>query len=383
MLIEIKGVQFVNKGASLMLRAVVDRLRAVVPGVEFALTPGPNAPFQRVAGMGAWQRLRLPGAPFDADAACYRLPRRVRDVARRYGIVMEPDVSAVLDASGFAYGAAWGNAALDSTAEELERLAKHGKPYVFLPQAFGPFADAPAARRFGHALSRAALICAREPESRDHLARLAGQPLPNLEVFPDFTLTAPGQSEAAARWGVDRSTALLIPNEHMRGPLNPDPAWRSGYIALVAALAARLAERGFSVRVLNHEGRTDAAACAELRAATGSPPVIDEEDPLALKGVIGAAGLTVCSRYHGCVSSMSQGVPCLGTAWSHKYQALFDEFGQPGHVLSRCDPAAGAAALDQLLSGLDSARAQLAERRPALEARVAAMWTRVLAILSR
>ena len=159
MLIEIKGVQFVNKGAGLMLRAVVDRLRAMVPGVEFALTPGPNAPFHRIAALGAWQRLRLPGAPFDADALSYRLPQRLRRVLRRYGTVTEADVDAVLDASGYAYGDAWGDAPLESAAREIERLADHGKPYVFLPQAFGPFADTAChpALRSGAVESRAGL----------------------------------------------------------------------------------------------------------------------------------------------------------------------------------------------------------------------------------
>ena len=383
MLIEVKGVQFVNKGAALMLRAVVERLRAALPDVEFALTPGPNAPFHRIAGMGAWQRLRLPGSPVDVDALSYRLPRRLRQALRRYGIVTEADVDAVLDASGFAYGAAWGDAALDSTARELERLAKHRKPYVFLPQAFGPFSDSPAARRFGRALSQAALICAREPGSRDHLVRLAGQPLAQLEVFPDFTITLPGRPEAAVRWGVDRGTALLIPNEHMRGAMNPDPAWRQGYVPMLAAIAQRLGAGGFSVRVVNHEGRTDSAVCEELRALTGAPPVIDEDDPLALKGIIGAAGLTVSSRYHGCVNSMSQGVPCLGTAWSHKYQALFNEFGQPGNVLVACDEPAAVAAGDRMLSELAADRARLAAHRPALEAQVNALWARTLGVLGR
>ena len=89
MLVEVKGVQFANKGAGLMLHAVVDRLCAMLPGVEFALTPGPNAPFHRIAAVGAWQRLRLPGSPVDVDALSYRLPRRLRGVMHRYGIVTE------------------------------------------------------------------------------------------------------------------------------------------------------------------------------------------------------------------------------------------------------------------------------------------------------
>ena len=77
------------------------RLRAMLPGVEFALTPGPNAPFHRIAAAGAWQRLRLPGSPVDVDALSYRLPQRLRRVARRYGIVTEADLFRLVEQSGW------------------------------------------------------------------------------------------------------------------------------------------------------------------------------------------------------------------------------------------------------------------------------------------
>jgi polysaccharide pyruvyl transferase WcaK-like protein len=326
-----------------MLRAVVDRLRAMSPGVEFALTPGSNAPYQRIAALGAWQRLRLPGAPVDADALSYRLPQRLRRVLRRYGMVTEADVDAVLDASGYAYGAAWGDAPLESTAREIERLAGHGKPYVFLPQAFGPFADTAASRHFGRALSQAALVCARDAESREHLARISGTSAAAVEAYPDFTLAVPGDAQAALAWGVDQRTALIIPNAEMQGPRNPDDAARNGYAPLLQALARRLQELGYVPRVLNHEGAADAALCDVLHAATGGAPVIDEQDPLALKGVIGAAGLVVASRFHGCASALSQAVPCLATAWSHKYGQLFADFGVGEYVLESSDVASGIA----------------------------------------
>lgn len=382
MLIEIKGAQFVNKGAALMLRAVMDRLRADLPGVEFALAPGPNAPYQAVAGVGAWQRLRLPGAPFDADAACYRLPGRLRAVARRYGIVTEPDVSAVLDASGFAYGATWGDAVLDSTAAEIERLARHGKPYVFLPQAFGPFRDSPATARFGRALRRASLVCARDEESRSHLARIAGDLGPALDVYPDFTLPLRGDPATATRWGVDRVTALLIPNAEMTGERAPHDAWRRGYLPLLLAMAGRLRELGFTPRVLNHEGAADAGLCDELRAALGTAAVIGEDDPLVLKGVIGAAGLVVSSRYHGCAAALSQGVPCLATAWSHKYGALFADFGVAQYVLESCDEADALRRLEGLAAHRATISAALDTRRMALATRTEMMWQRVRAALA-
>jgi colanic acid/amylovoran biosynthesis protein len=380
-LIEIKGVQFVNKGAGLMLRAVVDRLRAMVPGVEFALTPGPNAPYQRIAALGAWQRLRLPGAPVDADALSYRLPQRLRRVLRRYGMVTEADVDAVLDASGYAYGAAWGDAPLESAAREIERLADHGKPYVFLPQAFGPFADTAATRHFGQALAKAALVCARDGRSREHLARIAPAASAAVETYPDFTLGVPGDPSAAATWGVDQRTVLIVPNAEMQGSRNPDVAARSGYAPLLQALARRLQELGYLPRVLNHEGAADTALCEALRAATNGAPVIEEDDPVALKGVIGAAGLVVASRFHGCANALSQAVPCLATAWSHKYGQLFADFGVGRYVLESSDEAAGIARLEALVTNRDAVRQTLEARRPALAARTEQMWTRVGAAL--
>lgn len=381
MLIEVKGVQFVNKGAGLMLRAVVERLRAAHPGVEFALTPGPNAPYRQVAAAGAWQRLRLPGAPVDTDALSYRLSPRLRRIARRYGIVTESDVDAVLDASGFAYGAAWGDASLDATAREIERLARHGKPYLFLPQAFGPFADSAATRRFGTAVTRAALVCARDAQSQQHLSQLLGERGSRVEAYPDFTLAVPGDASAAARWGVGRHTALIIPNAEMQGPRNPDAAARAGYFALLSALAQRARELGFEPRILNHEGAADAALCESLRTAAGGTPVIDDDDPLALKGVIGAAGLAVASRFHGCASALSQAVPCLGTTWSHKYGGLFAEFGVTDCVLESADVPTALARLEALASGRDAVRATLAARQPALAERTEHLWVRVSAVL--
>jgi len=380
-LIEIKGVQFVNKGAALMLQAIQDRLQRDLPAAEIALTPGPNASFRSVAAAGAWQRLRMPGAPIDLDSLSYRLPQRALELGRRYGIVTERDVDAVLDASGFAYGATWGDAPLVSTAREIGRLARHGKPYVFLPQAFGPFSATPSAREFGRALHSAALVCAREPGSRAHLAGIAGDLGDRLAVFPDFTIGLSGTPSAAARWGVDRNSALLLPNDHMRTDRNPDATWRSGYVPLLCSLARQLADLGFVPRILNHEGEADAALCESLREATGSAEVITEADPRALKGIIGAAGIVVCSRYHGSVSALAQGVPCLGTSWSHKYAALFDEFGVAEYLLDTCDEAAATTSLRRLASDRANVSQALLSRRATLEKRIEAMWSRVLAIV--
>jgi colanic acid/amylovoran biosynthesis protein len=86
---------------------------------------------------------------------------------------------------------------------------------------------------------------------------------------------------------------------------------------------------------LNHEGALDYELCKDINSKLTEPlDIISPETALEVKGVIGHCKLTICSRFHGCVSSFSQGVPCIGTSWSHKYEQLFNEYGMQKHLIS-------------------------------------------------
>jgi polysaccharide pyruvyl transferase WcaK-like protein len=381
MIIEIKGAQFANQGAHLMLRAVLERLTARRPDAGIALAPGPNSPYGARARLQALQKLPLRKGPIDLTAAGYHWPEGFNLALARYGVVTEARVDAVLDISGFAYGDRWGGRALKTVGAELTRFGRHGKPYLFLPQAFGPFSPSPASRQFGRALRHAALICARDDQSLAHLSGLGAGGGEALLRCPDLTLGVPGESAAAARWGIDASCALLIPNVRMLDPGPARPGWQARYLPLLEALAAECRRRGLAVKVVNHAGQDDAPLCATLAQASGGIEVIDERDPLALKGLIGAAGVVISSRYHGCVNALSQGVPCLGTSWSHKYGALFEEFGVGSRLLTDPDEPQAMRRLTDLLDQGRVEPAGTAERRVQLVAQVEALWERVFDLL--
>ena len=85
---------------------------------------------------------------------------------------------------------------------------------------------------------------------------------------------------------------------------------------------------------LIHEGEGDRQIADQVNRELGdSLPTIAEPDPLRTKGIIGRCDLVISSRFHALVSALSQGVPALGTGWSHKYQMLFEDYGFPEGLL--------------------------------------------------
>jgi colanic acid/amylovoran biosynthesis protein len=381
MLVEVKGVHVENQGAHLMLLAVLERLRAMHPDARIALTPGPNCPADRVAALGALRKLRLRKRWLDFSRLSYVWPDAVTQRLASRGLAAEGQVNAVLDASGFAYGGSWTPWLMTYAAAEIRRLAARDRPYVFLPQAFGPLPGGHAASDFGAALERAALVCVRDRGSERFLTELNPRLQGRLALYPDFTIGVAGDTTAAGRWNVDERTVLLIPNSQMIGTRNRDDGWRTGYTTFLGDVAKQVQRQGRSAVLLNHEGRDDAALCARIAAEAGGLRVITESDPRAVKGIIGSAAAVVCSRYHGCVAALSQGVPCLGTSWSHKYQALFDDFGAGDWLLAECRAQPAADLLARLLDERDSHSRRLLGHSARLSVVVEEMWNRVRGVL--
>tara|TARA_R110000737_G_scaffold292769_1_gene299330 strand:+ start:1954 stop:3108 length:1155 start_codon:yes stop_codon:yes gene_type:complete len=325
MIIEIKGVQFVNKGAELMLYAVLQRIRLYWPEAKIALAPNVNSSYENRAKLGALQKISLSKYPFDFNFIAYILPKRIRDYLKSWGIVTEADIDVVLDASGFAYGDQWNPVLLKNALKEAKRAAKHKRKYIFLPQAFGPFTNPKHAKLIQEMMHYPSLVCAREQQSFQHISALSPNG-DNVKVYPDFTNALIAQTPD----NIDayQQGACLIPNYNMLSAKNPNKGWIKSYIDLFVYAAEQCLKAGVKPYLLNHEGAQDLAICQQINQCLSQPlEIVVEPHPEKVKGYIKHAQLIVCSRFHGCVSALSQAIPCIGTSWSHKYEELFSEYG--------------------------------------------------------
>ncbi|MEW6983281.1 polysaccharide pyruvyl transferase family protein [Colwelliaceae bacterium 6471] len=374
MLIEIKGVQFVNKGAELMLMAIIEKVELIWPEAEICLQPRLNSSFKQRAKLGALQRLHLRKGLLDLNRISYFIPQKFRDYLRRaWGVVMEADIDIILDASGFSYGDQWPDVSLIQTAKEARRFKQNNKHYIFMPQALGPFSTLKNRKWAKVAFESASFVFARDEISSQQVSAIAEQA--KTIVSPDFTnLVAPSLDP---KYEYLAGSVAIIPNSKMLSKQNPNKAWRESYLKVLTNAISVLQQNGHQVFLLNHEGESDIKLCQSINKLFDDKlTIVSPDDALQVKAIIGQCALTVCSRFHGCVSSLSQGIPCIGTSWSHKYEQLFDEYQQTEMLLSAdITPKELSILVDSTLASLVPISQQLQASSKFYKEKVERMWS--------
>ena len=99
------------------------------------------------------------------------------------------------------------------------------------------------------------------------------------------------------------------------------------------------------------------------------------------RAAIGRAGVVIASRYHACVAALAQGVPCIATAWTHKYRALFAPFQMEYAVLEHGCSEHPERLIAQVIAYHGAREAERSAVRADLALQVERMWSEVLQLL--
>jgi len=260
---------------------------------------------------------------------------------RGFGLVREQEIEGVLDASGFAYSDQWGAGPSRWLARSTRRWKAQGKKIVLLPQAFGPFAGRSTRSAIRQSLRRVDLVFARDKASYEALLELADE-RGCIKRAPDFTNLV--SSEPHHR-GLPADVACVVPN--MRMVDKTDPPKRDQYLQFLAQCIDELTRRGLEPVVVLFDVNADEALVPLLEAKVGrSLRHVCDRHVIGSKEYLGGSKVIVGSRYHALICGLCQGVPCLGTGWSHKYRALFEDYGCPEML---CDTNASAQQVHETL----------------------------------
>ncbi|MAU71117.1 MAG: hypothetical protein CML04_03390 [Pseudozobellia sp.] len=329
MKIQIDGTNTLNKGAELMLCAILERIEHQYPKSTVYYNANeiekevPVLPYQvnlkkrlplhygRIPS-GILRRLNLPYTYFTSKYAA-------------------KNIDLVLDGAGFQFSDQWKytDERLNTLDAYYSKLKANKSKIVFLPQALGPFETENGKRAVQIINKYADVIIAREKISYEYVLN-AGANEKKVWLYPDFTALVNGVVPNYYQ-DLDRQVCI-IPNKKMVTHAGNNS---EKYIVFLEDIVRYLKNIGERVFLLNHEGPGDLELCKRLNLLFNNElTVVNGLRAKEVKGVIGISKMVISSRFHGVASALTQGVPCLATSWNHKYKMLFKDFDQFDNVLS-------------------------------------------------
>jgi polysaccharide pyruvyl transferase WcaK-like protein len=381
-MVELRGVNFLNKGAELMMHALVAGVRNLRLEANLVLAPSGMSPYIDRAKLGLYQKIWF--QRFGVQWG-YGLGKILPSLfTQTFGLVRDGEIDVVLDASGFAYSDQWGHQYTCQLDRASQRWARQGTRLVLMPQAFGPFeteATRRAMRRVGDAAS---LVFVRDSSSYDHLKKVVSpEALSRVHLMPDFTVLVPSVSQGADR-ALEGRPCLIVNSRVVDLYGVSGDFYRACFEEVIRVCRAGHLDPFFLI----HEGPKDRALADAINSRLELPlEVVERKSALELKGVIGRARFVFGSRFHGLVSALSQGVPSVALGWSHKYGELFKDYGVAEMALD-----ARAAKLDDVAlhvrrlledDDLRSISAKLLEHAAHQKELCITMWRAVEAVICR
>lgn len=225
-----------------------------------------------------------------------------------------------------------------------------GKPYVLLPQTYGPFQSRTGRAIAGLVIRRAARLYARDRHSRRVARCFLGRRGATRRVIgcPDvaFTLSPREAEEVRIEPALPETRPELLVGMNVSGLLAMGGYTRKNMFGLrcdygefVETLSRRLLARpGTHLLLIPHvtgeEPESDTTACAQiwesLRGLEGGERVHllrSTLDECETKAVIGKCDILIGARMHACIGALSQGVPAVGIAYSRKFRGAFAMVG--------------------------------------------------------
>lgn len=282
-----------------------------------------------------------------------------------------------LDASGFAFSDQWNikDARVSMWQTMLGYLRKQNCKIVFLPQAFGPV-ELPNTKRVLKLISdNANIIIPRERVSFDYLEKSGVVDMKKVITYTDFTSLVEG--EFPTGYQHLRNGICIIPNIRM---IDKGTITYEYYIKLISDIIEVSRRTSRPVYLLNHEGKKDEQLAYRCKESIGNDiEVVTGLDALQVKGMIASAYMVITSRFHGLASALNSCVPSLATSWSHKYEELYQDYQLNDCVLPLDNHFETRQKVMSFLNKTknDEIRQHLMAQIPKIQQEIRNMWDRV------
>ena len=374
MKIVLSGVETKNKGAELMLYAILQEIERKYPDavvyIERRKIP---------QGLGYLKtKLDVRYWPIESILTKLHLSKFIRALH----LPFKYDISSYavrganyfLDGSGFTFSDQWGwnNRGVKRWNRLLKRLHEKGSKIVFLPQAMGPAEKDTTKKMFSVLSQYSTIIMPREKVSYNYLKNSGVVDMSKVKMYTDFTSLVEGTFPN--KYKHLEGGICIIPNMRM---IDKGIISFADYIKLLLSFIAIGKKTNNIVYLLNHEGKDDELLAFKCKKEAGNDiEVVTGLNALEVKGLISTAKLVITSRFHGLASALNSCVPCLSTSWSHKYEELYKDYNLTDCILPLSDNKKTIQIVSSYLNEdkNNEIRQHLKERLPYIQAKTKEMW---------
>jgi len=357
------GADVVNKGAETMIRTVQSEMgkRMVEPPSFFIVLPKYfKATEDQIVSMGInvieRQIPRKMFRNFDIILPIFYLPNLKKEIYKTKQLFwgwrkLMKNFDAVIDIGGYRYGEVWHLHHIMKSLPVVLYAWFQKKPYIFFPQAWGPFTKGTKIFNLCQWMCRkATLLFARDKESQKYLTELLDLSLDRINLVPDIGFRFHPSTDYE-----DEIEEILINKLRTKNIIGIIPNMKvyertegkgkdNYYLNRLIKLSNYLIEeKGFSIILIPHNidpkenAIDDRFLCDLIYENTAFPSKIHNIDTVVsadyLKTFISKCELIVTSRYHGAVASLELNKPTIIIGWSHKYIELLKEVGLSEYVL--------------------------------------------------
>ncbi|MDO8828423.1 polysaccharide pyruvyl transferase family protein [Methylophaga sp.] len=345
MLIEIRKAGFTNKGAELMLYAILEKINNRYPNAQLTMAPThaqSSQPFEKLVAKRFYPKAWLWLFNIQLGDFARYLPSKLREM---YGIKLDKEVSVVIDAAGFAYSEDFGIKPTRELYRAVKRWKKNETKIILMPQAFGPFKSKITSKYVKKIIEFSDAIFPRDEFSYQSLTQIEAST--KIVKYPDFTCLIDGYLPDYFDYSTNR--VAIIPNGRMMDKTTAEIS--ALYLPFLIECIRYLKAKDLNPFILIHE-ENDIFLAGKIKETVGEIPIIFDSDPLVIKGIIGQCDAIITSRFHGLVSALCQGVPAITTGWSHKYAELLNDYEYPEGIVSVTDnPTQIRKKIDNLFDG--------------------------------
>lgn len=329
MIIQLKGVGEINKGAYLMFLSIIQYFEDFHSDkdITFVVHMGHKFSTELADRYNIKPLVKTKRKGIELRAFAKLVPFSFR---KKMNLYIEDDLDVVLEASGFLYGDQWPVRSIRGTlSNDIERMRNFGTKVILMPQAFGPFKKNDVKKEVEKIVSNANLIFSRDKTSLKYLTDSFGKKS-NVFLAPDFTNILRTGKELYTE--DNSSRVLIIPNNKLLEQTNIS---KLALLNVFKEIIEEIKINNLTPAFLIHEGIKDEEFAREVNEILSKEiPIIIEPDALKQKQIIGSAFAVITGRFHGLVSALAQGVPSIALSWSHKYEMLLQNYGQENFLIN-------------------------------------------------